>query len=289
MIRWVCHDAAAREKFLRYNIAAPCLALYGYFDVLRWLYKTGTNDLVANTGVMRYAARGGHVKIIYWLRQHGCLWNEMVCAEAAKGGHFRLLRWLVKRGCPWDEMTCAHAAEGGYLEIIKWSVANGAKPTSCISIYAAIYGNIDVLKWAFDNRNIVTHNGNSIWTDLVFTHAAESGRLAVLQWGYEKGLCVYGGDILIAAARKGQLHILEWMHNWYVSRPEKEHPAYEWARTACINAIYEQHLEVLEWCLKQGYPVGYDLCEKTHSFGSQIDDIHHIYTKFDVRCETCRI
>jgi hypothetical protein len=286
MISWICCDCASREEFLKYNLTVPNLARYGYLDVLQWLYNTGTRSLI-NTDTMRYAAIGGHVEVVNWLRQHGCAWSAGVCTGAAKEGHFDALKWLVARGCPIDETTCPLAAEIGHLEMVKWALANGATPTSCISIYAAIGGHIDIVEWAYENRNILTPIGNSIWSGLVFVRAAERGKLSILQWGYKKGLCVHGGSLLLAASREGQIHIIEWLHNWYIDRPEKEHPAHEWARTACINAIDGGHFDVLEWYMRHDYSVGRDLCEKTSSCDIHRDNIHHIYAKFNIRCETC--
>ena len=43
--------------------------------------------------------------------------NEATCAFAAAGGHLEVLKWVRSKGCPWGEETCASAARGGRLEV----------------------------------------------------------------------------------------------------------------------------------------------------------------------------
>ena len=54
----------------------------------------------------------------------GCPWNNS-CGFAAKGGQLKVLQWLRAKGCPWDAEACMNAANGGHLEVLRWSRANG--------------------------------------------------------------------------------------------------------------------------------------------------------------------
>lgn len=47
-------------------------------------------------------AKGGHLKVLQWLRTNGCPWNECACTSAAFGGHFDILTWAIANGCPKD-------------------------------------------------------------------------------------------------------------------------------------------------------------------------------------------
>ena len=42
----------------------------------------------------------GHLEILQWARQNGCLWDRRVCYYAAKNGHFNVLIWAKENGCP---------------------------------------------------------------------------------------------------------------------------------------------------------------------------------------------
>ena len=59
------------------------------------------------------AAEGGHLDVLVWLRENGCQWNHLTCAEAACGGHLEVLRWAVANGCPWDAQRCLNEASHG--------------------------------------------------------------------------------------------------------------------------------------------------------------------------------
>ena len=71
------------------------------------------------------AARGGHLEVLQWARQHGCPWNEGTSQAAAMGGHLAVLQWAREHDCPWDPGTCYHAALGGHLSLLQWARAHG--------------------------------------------------------------------------------------------------------------------------------------------------------------------
>ncbi len=47
---------------------------------------------------MNYAALGGHLTLLIWLRENGCLSDEKVCNSAAAGGNFHIVDWLHENG-----------------------------------------------------------------------------------------------------------------------------------------------------------------------------------------------
>ena len=69
-----------------------------------------------------YAARGGHLEVLQWAREHGhgCRWDTAVCEYAARGGHLEMLRWAREHDCPWNALVFEYAAWGGHLEVLKW-------------------------------------------------------------------------------------------------------------------------------------------------------------------------
>ena len=40
-----------------------------------------------------FAARGGHLDVLRWARENGCMWRDTTCSEAAYGGHLEVLIW----------------------------------------------------------------------------------------------------------------------------------------------------------------------------------------------------
>ena len=60
--------------------------------------------------VMNYAARGGNLELVQWLRGDGCPWNDGPCYYAVENGHVETLRWLRENGCPWTAVSRDWAA-----------------------------------------------------------------------------------------------------------------------------------------------------------------------------------
>merc|ERR1719174_1026439 len=77
----------------------------------------------AATGAPRHAR--GRLRILQWLRAHGCPWDDGTCNVAVLNGQLETLRWAHENGCEWSAQTCFYAAYGGHLEILQWLRAKG--------------------------------------------------------------------------------------------------------------------------------------------------------------------
>jgi hypothetical protein len=51
--------------------------------------------------------------VLQWLRANGEPWDMDVTTRAANEGHVTLLRWAIENGCVYDERSFAVAASGG--------------------------------------------------------------------------------------------------------------------------------------------------------------------------------
>jgi hypothetical protein len=73
-----------------------------------------------------FAARAGQVRVLRWLRERGCPWDEDVCSYAARGS-FETLQWLWNEGLVniGNVERCAPAARGGCLETLQWCREKG--------------------------------------------------------------------------------------------------------------------------------------------------------------------
>jgi hypothetical protein len=62
----------------------PCdiAARRGRLDVLQFAHSR-----VNSIGICEYAALGGHLNMLQWLRSHQCPWNKTTFSAAAKRGH----------------------------------------------------------------------------------------------------------------------------------------------------------------------------------------------------------
>jgi hypothetical protein len=154
---------------------AESLALAGSVPALKKAVELGA----PTDHVCFYAAKGGHLELLKWVRENGCLADSRTCANAAFGGHLELLKWARQDGCPWDSGTCAQAALGGHLEVLKWARENGCPWDSATCAYAAFGGHLEVLKWAMEN--------GCRWDSKTCKYAALSGHLDVLKWVIDNG------------------------------------------------------------------------------------------------------
>jgi len=65
------------------------------------------------------AARGGHLHVVQWLRQHGWPWSDSTCSAAARGGYLELLQWAMAHGCPWNSQALWDHGMA-HSEIVGW-------------------------------------------------------------------------------------------------------------------------------------------------------------------------
>src|ERR1700679_142126 len=70
---------------------------------------------------------GGNLPILKHALEIGFDFHKTVriCSYAALGGNLDVLQWLRANGCPWDEFTCSQAALGVHLDVLQWARANG--------------------------------------------------------------------------------------------------------------------------------------------------------------------
>jgi hypothetical protein len=136
-------------------------------------------------------------------------WSAMTCANAMRFLHFKLLKWLHEQGCPWDEETFRYAACCGSIEVLEWLYQNNCPWDSETFGFAAELGTLDVMKWL--------HERGCPWNDTAYSDVLinqNAGNLAshleMVQWLHEIG-CPLNEDACTTAAMIGNLEILKWL------------------------------------------------------------------------------
>ena len=69
------------------------------------------------------AATCGYFKVLKWLHQHGQYGDEDTYVSGAKHG-LKMIEWLYNHSCPWNELLPAELAQFGDLETLKWIKSN---------------------------------------------------------------------------------------------------------------------------------------------------------------------
>ncbi|PNH07685.1 hypothetical protein TSOC_005822 [Tetrabaena socialis] len=147
-------------------------------DRLQWLQERGYDleFLVADA-----AARYGNTKALKFVLKTGGKLGTManpraIACEAAAGGHLSVLMVLRGRKAPMGHDTAAAAAAGGHLRVVKWLAE-----TLGVALHAD-----------------------------VFTSAAKSGSMELLEWLRKRG-CPWDAPTFAAAAEAGCEEQLEWL------------------------------------------------------------------------------
>ena len=120
-------------------------------------HATGVFQGLLDKCFCTYAADGGHLDVLKWLRSQDppCPWSEATCAEAASNGQLDVVKWLRSQNppCPWNEWTTYFAAENGHFDVLKWLHSqNPPCPWNERTTYfAEDNDHFDVLKWLVEN------------------------------------------------------------------------------------------------------------------------------------------
>lgn len=121
----------------------------GHFEIFKYVFENGCDDEGES---YENAAFYGRLDILQFLRKNSLiLWGRWVCAYAADGGQLTALKWLRENNCPWDSLTCTNAAKRGYLDVLKWAHENNC-PWTCFTSFSAARNNqLEVLKYLHEN------------------------------------------------------------------------------------------------------------------------------------------
>ena len=85
------------------------------------------------------AAESEDLRVLQWLKFHGCPWNVNICNIAVRKNNLEMLKYAHENGCEWTKDTYAHCFESsghrygkniskklrpGLMEILKYLVEN---------------------------------------------------------------------------------------------------------------------------------------------------------------------
>jgi hypothetical protein len=105
--------------------AISCYAARGgSIELIEWLRPQ--EGVVIGANVLAAAAGCGHTTLCEHLRSVGCAWNVSACTQAAMYGHLSTLRWLREHGCPWNvQAVCMNAAGNGCTDTLDYLMQQG--------------------------------------------------------------------------------------------------------------------------------------------------------------------
>jgi hypothetical protein len=148
-------------------------------------------------------ARGGHLELLKYLHDNGCLWNVLACKGAARGGHLEVLKYLHDNGCLWDKDRYCYAAVGGHLEVVKYLDSNGClwdKFAYCCAVYG---GHLEVVKYLGSN--------GCPWDNFAYCCAVYGGYLEVLKYLDSNGFPWDKKRIIDIIIKNNRVDVMEWL------------------------------------------------------------------------------
>jgi hypothetical protein len=256
------------------SLVAWGAAEFGHLHILKWMIYDINVDFKENEEywTCSWAAHGGKLDVLKWLRDNNFRWNEMTTSQAAVGNHFEVLKyvidngcpfdeltfanaakhkgkssietlsWLRRIGCPWDEYTCSTAASSGNLEALQWLRENGCPWSERTCDLAALYGQLEVLKWAREH--------GCPWSTHTLSYAASKGSIETLEY-LMNNRCPIDSEACAMAAERGHLDVLKWLRS-------KGCP---WDSRTISFAALDGHLEVVKYAMMNGCPCTMFVCE----------------------------
>lgn len=143
--------------------------------------------------------------------------DRQPCLTSAAAFSTSAVKWLVATGFPWCRFTTSAAAKHGNLELIKWALRNGCEWCPKTTAKAAKHGHFELIKWC-----IGTHHSRTT----------------------KKQICEWSPDTTSKAAQANRKDIIIWaLQN-----------GADWCNNTAYNAARYGHLELLQWCLDEGWP-----------------------------------
>ena len=190
-------------------------ARYGYLEVFEKYWSQGPQEKLSelwDEETCSWAAEGGHLEVLQWLRAKGCPWDSTATDSAAYKGHLEVLQWMRAQDppCPWNYWVCENAARGGHLEVLRWARSQGCPwdnegvGIKKVPQAAAAGGHLEVLQW------MRAQDPPCPWDSHVCCDAASEGHLEVLRWARSQG-CPWDGRAPCTAAMNGHLKVLIWL------------------------------------------------------------------------------
>jgi len=148
-----------------------------------------------------YAARGGQLHVLEWLRKKSEPWPLDVLLEAASFGQLHVLKWARENGCPWPDTSDDILARRGIvwmvlfaptrqLEILQWDSGYPIRQVEVIYALkvAALKTNIEALQWLWGQRqarcckNLLVYAGDTTTLQWLRDRGIEWNENSCVEW-----------------------------------------------------------------------------------------------------------
>lgn len=210
---------------------AECAAVYGRARVLELMEEDTTFDMRICEIIIDNAVKGGHFEIIKKYLRSDVMVKELALYGACLFGDLSIVEYLYSHSkCSQMELCYSAASKGGHIDILEWLYS---KKFRCdINAYsgAAYYGHMDVIKWLYKHKfTICTHS--------IYVCATINNHIKIIEWLHDVLRTPYDNDMMQTAAEHGHLDILKLVPPTDMSD----------AMDCCWKAAKKGHIHIVEW------------------------------------------
>jgi hypothetical protein len=200
---------------------------------LQWLHTQQHCQLPADIG--KYAAWGGSIEVLMWLKRLDIAFSQEMCATAARYNQLVALQFLHSEGCALDTKLCNIAAQYGNNDILRWLTHQGMSLTTETCITAIRYDQLATLQFLLAEGCVL---------DVALVcHAAKDSSIDVLLWLGQQGV-VKIAEACEYAARGNLLYHLQLLHA----------DGWPWNERVCSAAASYGFFDLLRWAHEHGCP-----------------------------------
>lgn len=197
------------------------------------------------------AASEGDLEFLQWIAENEELFVDVqgwwgIGYQAALKGELAVLRW-IHANRPQDFVigVLKGAIEGEHLAVVQWLDGKSFAGSTKLSFdYQFKINGVEMAQYLLEKFRWPSSRDKGEWIKIGIKIATECGNLDVVKLlyphHYEGSTCSQRRAVTEAAARGGQLHVLQWLHGQNAPCPA----------TAMDEAALGGHLEVVRWLFK---------------------------------------
>lgn len=213
-----------------------------------------------------FAARGGKLHTLKYLKNRGCEFDEHSSSAAAAFDNLKCLQYLKYIGSPWNWRVTAAAASNGATDCLKWAAELGAPLGSKMCSTAAAGGSVETLK-------VVRKQLRLPWGPSALCEAARYGNYEALAWMVANG-CPLSNTVTAVSACSGQRSCLKLLLSSGCPCDD----------SACIAACARGHLDCFEELLCFGCSCAVNDCISACGDESKHQKIKCIFNEHCIAC-----
>ena len=153
------------------------------------------------SAVPGYAAYGGCIETLKWLREQNCIWDDFLFEFAFLSENLEVLQYLYDN-CPYSASTIESAIRYGNKQVLTWLKDKGFSFTTTCWNIAVESENAEALEFLKDTKVPMSPQ--------IMSAAIKKGPFALVKWLREHG-CPFDESVFYTATIEARIDIMAWL------------------------------------------------------------------------------